>query len=102
MAVLASPEYTTEESTEPEPMVPIGPYKGVLGTLWSITREEGTSVKETDPVPGGAKVLKKNKKAARKGQGVQGLWRGWRVGVWGLVGVWSARAMSGGGSGGEF
>ncbi|KAF2705796.1 mitochondrial carrier [Pleomassaria siparia CBS 279.74] len=36
----------------------------------------------------------------RKGQGVHGLWRGWRVGFWGLVGVWGAAAL--GGSGGEF
>ena len=28
-----------------------------------------------------------------------GLWRGWRVGFWGLVGVWGAVAC-GGGSGG--
>ena len=29
-----------------------------------------------------------------------GLWRGWRVGFWGLVGVWGAAACGGGGGGG--
>ena len=37
----------------------------------------------------------------RKGQGIRGLWRGWRVGFWGLVGVWGAAALGGAG-GGEF
>lgn len=79
-------------------MVEIGPYRGVLGTMWSIVREEGTSSQE---VSVGSK--KKGKKIERKGQGIEGLWRGWRVGMWGLVGVWGARAMGGGGSsGGEF
>ena len=55
-------------------VVPVGPYKGVLGTAWHVVREEG----------------------------VAGLWRGWRVGFWGLVGVWGASALGGGGVGGEF
>jgi len=39
----------------------------------------------------------------RKGQGVEGLFRGWRVGMWGLVGVWGAATLGGvGGKGGEF
>lgn len=67
-------------------VVDVGPYKGVLGTMWFVVREEGTSA-----VAG----------RVRKGQGVQGLWRGWRVGFWGIVGVWGAAAL-GGGAGGEF
>jgi fusion and transport protein UGO1 len=101
MAVIASPQYRLSDTNEPEAMVEIGPYKGVIGTMWSIVREEGTS-QEVLPT-GGAKAIKKRKRSERKGQGVPGLWRGWRVGMWGLVGVWSARAMSGSGSsGGEF
>jgi fusion and transport protein UGO1 len=43
------------------------------------------------------------KKANKKGQGLEGLWRGWRVGMWGLVGVWGASAIGGSGNaGGEF
>jgi fusion and transport protein UGO1 len=31
------------------------------------------------------------------------LWRGWRVGMWGLVGMWTAKSLGGNGSsGGEF
>lgn len=101
MAVILSPQYQLDDNNLPEPMVAIGPYRGVVGTMWSIVREEGTS----QEVPGtsGVKALKRGKRVERKGQGVQGLWRGWRVGMWGLAGVWSARAMSGSvSSGGEF
>jgi fusion and transport protein UGO1 len=83
-----------------------GPYKGVLGTMWFIVRDEGVQVLG----PGAAKAMKEQAKGhtagfsartrIRKGQGVHGLWRGWRVGFWGLVGVWGAAAMGGGG--GEF
>ena len=40
----------------------------------------------------------------RKGQGIEGLWRGWRIGVWGLVGAWGAGIIGGGagGRGAEF
>src|SRR6187402_1548971 len=41
MAVLETPEYRAAK--ELEPMVEIGPYKGVLGTMWSIARDEGIS-----------------------------------------------------------
>lgn len=48
--------------------------------------------------------LKKKEQDGKKGQGVAGLWRGWRVGMWGLCGVWLAGAMGGlgGNTGGEF
>lgn len=98
MAVLTSSSYRIQSGKEIEPMVEIGPYRGVLGTMWSIIREEGTSSQEI-----AVGKAKKGKKLERKGQGIEGLWRGWRVGMWGLVGVWGARAMGGGGSsGGEF
>lgn len=98
MSILASPSYRVQGGKDLEPMVDIGPYKGVIGTMWSIVREEGTSSRE---IAVGSK--KKGKKVEHRGQGIEGLWRGWRVGMWALVGVWGARAMSGGGnSGGEF
>jgi fusion and transport protein UGO1 len=80
-----------------------GPYKGVLGSMWFIAREEGVSVGKTDAArAAGAKSLGLERPARmRKGQGVHGLWRGWRVGVWGLVGIWGAAALGGAG-GGEF
>jgi fusion and transport protein UGO1 len=79
-----------------------GPYKGLIGTLWFVVREEGI----TTIGPSQAKAASAQKMGfqrpvrTRKGQGVHGLWRGWRVGVWGLVGIWGAAAMGGGG--GEF
>ncbi|KAF1808224.1 hypothetical protein P152DRAFT_405943 [Eremomyces bilateralis CBS 781.70] len=79
-----------------------GPYRGVLGTMWYIAREEGVRIKVASPSvakkgpPG--KPLREPKKS--KGQGMSGLWRGWRAGFWGLVGVWGAAALGGGG--GEF
>ena len=98
MSVLASTLYRLGSGNHYEPMVPIGPFKGTMGTMWSIVKDEGTSSHE---VTVGTK--KKAKTVERKGQGIGGLWRGWRVGMWGLVGVWGARAMGGGGSsGGEF
>ena len=95
------------------PIVRPGPYKGILGTMWFIVREEG--VRTTHPLtshtglstastpahpatqPGFA-----NRARIRKGQGFAGLWRGWRVGFWGLAGVWGGAALGGAGKGGEF
>lgn len=99
VSVLASPSYaTTSESGSKtlETVVEAGPYTGVVGTMYSIVYEEGGSCAEPAIVPG--RIGKKSQKK-RKGQGVEGLWRGWRVGMWGLVGVWGARAM--GGKGGD-
>ncbi|CAK7225267.1 hypothetical protein SBRCBS47491_005829 [Sporothrix bragantina] len=97
-----------------EVIFPLGRYNGVVGTMTHILWEEGTS-----PVPalGGsagndfyqAKAKANSKKKAtngkvaetvfRRGQGVEGLWRGWKVSWWGLVGLWTAAAVGGGGDG---
>ena len=100
-----------------------GPFKGVWGTMWFIVREEGVRLGgrpgvgaggpagQWEGVSGAAQVKQQTQiqkgtatgfstRRARKGQGVHGLWRGWRVGFWGLVGVWGAAAMGSGG--GEF
>ena len=79
-----------------------GPYRGVLGTIWFVMREEGiTTVGPTASKAASAQKMGFQRPVrTRKGQGVHGLWRGWRVGVWGLVGIWGAAAMGGGG--GEF
>lgn len=86
-------------------IVPVGPYRGVFGTAWSIMTEEG--IREQPPqsrmsTPARPGLVAQNKRD-KKGQGIGGLWRGWRVGMWGLVGVWGASALGGGGrTGGEF
>ncbi|CAK7213686.1 hypothetical protein SEUCBS140593_001929 [Sporothrix eucalyptigena] len=95
-----------------EVIFPLGRYNGVVGTMTHIVWDEGTS-----PVPalgGGAdfyqaKAKANSKKKAtngkvaetvyRRGQGVEGLWRGWKVSWWGLVGLWTAAAVGGGGDG---
>ncbi|CAD6449834.1 136fe9c1-c4ae-4e3a-9f58-e95f29528b66 [Sclerotinia trifoliorum] len=96
-AVLISPQYN--ESQDLKTVVDIGPYNGVVGTMWSIAREEGES-SSPEPIAsvGAAKQVRKVKKVQKKGQGIEGLWRGWRVGVWGLVGMYGSKAMSGVGS----
>lgn len=92
-----------------QPIVEAGSYNGMLGTLHRIVYEEGDrelspertkfSAEERDPRLS-RPVMQKHR---RKGQGFEGLWRGWRVGLWGLVGVWGAATLGGvGGTGGEF
>ena len=44
---------------------------------------------------------KKGNLRTRKGQGGAGLVRGWRVGFWGLVGVWGGGALGPGDSQGR-
>ena len=73
-------------------------YRGVLPTLWGIVREEGYSETTKDKLAAAAGKAPRRK---RKGQGVGGLYRGWRVGMWGLVGVWGASFVSGLQTGGE-
>lgn len=69
-----------------------GQYKGVWGTVYHILYVEGErSEKGRD---GMIRI--------RKGQGVHGLVRGWRIGFWGLVGVWGAGALGAEGKGREF
>ena len=59
------------------------PYVGVWGTVYSILYVEGeTTTKRSNG------MLR-----TRRGQGIAGLVRGWRVGFWGLVGVWGAGAI---------
>lgn len=91
-------------STSPDPyaietVVTVGPYTGVIATMWRISWEEGSSYQKT-----GAGARSQPYLAPRKGQGVQGLWRGWRVGFWALVGVWGTAALGSGagGRGSEF
>lgn len=82
-------------------IVKVGEYRGVVGTMWCIVREEGVSETPMSKVKG--KVVQQSRQVERRGQGMRGLWRGWRVGMWGLLGMWGARALNGGGgNGGEF
>ncbi|KAF1836059.1 Rrp15p-domain-containing protein [Decorospora gaudefroyi] len=101
-----TPYSASSRPKSPDPafhtIVEPGPYRGVLGTMWFIAREEGVTLQgpHPDKVASAKAQGFERPQRMRRGQGVHGLWRGWRVGVWGLVGVWGAAAMGGGG--GEF
>lgn len=101
MSVLAS--HNRVNHPKPlETIVDVGPYRGIVGTMWSITREEGRPQDSLVELSVGPAARRSKRLGEKKGQGVQGLWRGWRVGFWGLVGMWTAAAMSGNSGGGEF
>ena len=100
---------STSKGKEMQTTVEVGPYRGLFGTLHSIVYEEGEGSSPSELVKGtaGAPAMIVGKsgqeRKRRKGQGFEGLWRGWRVGMWGLVGVWGAATLGGvGGKGGEF
>ena len=72
------------ESTRDLPLiVEPAPYLGIGGTVYSIMYSEGET--KTKDAKGMIRI--------RKGQGSAGLVRGWRVGFWGLVGVWGAGSL---------
>lgn len=104
MAVLSSTNYVQAlggKEQKLDTIVPVGKYDGVFGTMFYIMREEGQR-----EIVNKASTAKKNKAKARttlpvykKGQGVEGLWRGWKVNWWGLVGLWAASVFGNGGDG---
>lgn len=100
---------STSKGREMQTIVEVGPYRGLFGTMHSIIYEEGERGPPAELVKGtvGAPAMKVGMvgqdRKRRKGQGFEGLWRGWRVGMWGLIGVWGAATWGGvGGKGGEF
>jgi fusion and transport protein UGO1 len=119
VAVLSSPAYLRsleapvvgggrrldeKPAVELEAVVPLGRYDGVVGTMYTIVYEEGSHVVPTPAGPKSA-AAKKGKAPTvaetvyRRGQGLDGLWRGWKVSWWGLVGLWAAGVLGGGGDG---
>ncbi|KAL8855666.1 MAG: hypothetical protein Q9178_007677 [Gyalolechia marmorata] len=94
------------QTREMQTVVEIGPYKGLIGTMRSILYEEGERSIKAAPArsaPANRTTSLARDPQRRKGQGFEGLWRGWRIGMWGLIGVWGAATLGGvGGKGGEF
>lgn len=98
VAVMSSTAYLralspTDQSLET--VVPAGRYNGVAGTMTHIMREEGSRavVKQPPPPPKAGRNKTKAKVAEtvyQRGQGPEGLWRGWKVSWWGLIGLWAA------------
>jgi fusion and transport protein UGO1 len=74
--------------------------------MYHIVFEEGERAEPANGKDGRAKLpTGGSAKTGRrkKGQGLEGLFRGWRVGMWGLVGVWAAATLGGvAGKGAEF
>lgn len=119
VAVLSTPEHLAAlEPATPaagkrlggeqlETIVPVGGYSGVFSTMYSIVYEEGSHVVKPAPSTAAAKraAARRGKPATvseavyTRGQGLDGLWRGWKVSAWGLVGLWSTALLAGGGDG---
>lgn len=87
-----------------------GSYNGILGTMYTIVNNEGShavpsaaaaAARTKTPSKKGKSKLAVSETVYRKGQGLGGLWRGWKVSWYGLVGLWAAGVV-GGGHGGEF
>lgn len=104
LSVLSQPEYTQalcEADEKMETIIPPGRYYGVFGTMYHIITEEGNR-----EIPAKPATTKRNKAKGKsqqptykKGQGLDGLLRGWKVGWWGLVGLWAATTVGHGGEG---
>lgn len=105
MAVLSNPDHIRAlggKEQKLDTIVPVGRYKGTLGTMYHITSEEGTRENPAASKPAAKKGKAKTKSFQPthiKGQGLEGLWRGWKVNWWGLVGLWTASVVGTGGEG---
>ncbi|KAJ9134352.1 hypothetical protein NKR23_g10220 [Pleurostoma richardsiae] len=94
-----------EDKSALETIVPAGKYDGVFRTMYTITKEEGSRLVPTATAGKTRNSMAKKGKAKvaetvyLRGQGLEGLWRGWKVNWWGLVGLWTAGMVSGGGDG---
>ncbi|KAI1323661.1 mitochondrial carrier domain-containing protein [Xylariaceae sp. FL0255] len=101
---------TSSSISKLDAVVQPGPYRGVMGTMYTIVTEEGS--RAIAPPAAATKSHRnttkrgktKNSASAaevvyRRGQGLPGLWRGWKVNWWGVVGLWTAGVAAGAGEG---
>ena len=89
-------------------VVDIAPYQGIIRTMWNIVREENSTTAPLSSSSSSSSAADRvitaqldHRPRRRKGQGFQGLWKGWRVGMWGLIGMWGTNAFGGGRGGGS-
>ncbi|KAI6084085.1 mitochondrial carrier domain-containing protein [Hypoxylon rubiginosum] len=107
MSVLLEPTYLNalDQNGRMDTIIQPGSYNGVANTMYTIVAEEGSrAVPVATKTPPRGKKSKQPKVAEvvfKRGQGAEGLWRGWKVSWWGLVGLWTA-GIAGGGGEGEF
>jgi fusion and transport protein UGO1 len=89
----SSPPHASSKHKTVKTIVPVPQsYRGILPTIWGIARAEGYSESPKDRA---AALAGKAPRRKRKGQGIEGLYRGWRVGFWGLIGVWGTSFVGG-------
>lgn len=92
-APMVSPPRSSSKHKAVNTIVPVPQsYRGILPTMWGIMRDEGYSESQKDKT---AALMGKAPRRKRKGQGIEGLYRGWRVGLWGLVGIWGTGFVGG-------
>ncbi|KGO65329.1 hypothetical protein PITC_015970 [Penicillium italicum] len=71
-------------------------YRGIIGTMWHVVYEEGVSSTPSDTERAKQLLGKRaTQKKRQQGQGIQGLYRGWRIGMWGIAGIWGASLLGG-------
>lgn len=80
-------------------------YRGIVGTMWHIVYEEGVSPTPSDSERAreviGKPATQRQLQKRQQGQGIQGLYRGWRMGMWGIAGIWGASLLGGVANGAE-
>ncbi|KAL2863500.1 mitofusin complex protein UGO1 [Aspergillus lucknowensis] len=81
------------QAAEIETIVPTPrTYRGVIGTMWSIVYEEG--IQPAPEAQTAHELLGKPvSHRKRQGQGIHGLYRGWRIGMWGIAGYWGTSLL---------
>ncbi|KAF4244207.1 hypothetical protein CNMCM8980_010269 [Aspergillus fumigatiaffinis] len=88
-----------EEASTVETIIPVPQtYRGIVGTMWGIVYEEGVSPPSSDAERVLGKPISSRK---RQGQGIGGLYRGWRIGMWGIAGIWGAGLLGSIGGGAD-
>ncbi|KAJ5176787.1 uncharacterized protein N7482_002664 [Penicillium canariense] len=80
-------------------------YRGIIGTMWHIVHEEGVSSAPSDAerarLAVGRPTTQQQLSKRQQGQGIPGLYRGWRMGMWGIAGIWGASLLGGVAGGSE-
>lgn len=97
----ASLDASVVETIVPTPRT----YRGIVGTMWHIVHEEGVSSTPSDAELA-RQILQKpvsqrQMQKRQQGQGIPGLYRGWRIGMWGIAGIWGASFLGGFAGGSE-
>ena len=64
----------------------------ILGNYSTLGKVRDSSLPRTVL---GKPVSQKEVQKRQQGQGIQGLYRGWRMGMWGIAGMWGANVLGG-------